>query len=1258
MIDESNFSKVLELLEFVKNGNRYTKQYVDYSCEMIVDFDQKKMIYPDKIEGWERISKFGKNEFFVQFECVDRLLTKGYRPEHIEIEKSWRLGHDPSGGRGDVCVYNEDRSEMLFIIECKTAGKEYKKAYNDTLADGGQIFPYWQQEGATKWLALYTSELVDNKIDYKCPVISCTDDPNFVMQAKKDASVHLYANTNTATEKYDVWQETYGGKFNENNLIFSDDTVAYKIGIKPLVKGKLVDFSADDKIVNQFEEILRHNSVSDKENAFNRLIALFICKLVDEIQKSDNDVVEFQYKVGTDTYESLQDRLQKLHKEGMEKFMKEDIFYVSDDYAEKLVQQYTGQKRTKMIEELKSTLRVLKFYTNNDFAFKDVHNEELFYQNGKILVEVVQLFQKYRIIGSNNLQLLGDLFEQLLNKGFKQNEGQFFTPIPITHFIWDSIPLEKIVKHDDKTELPKVIDYACGAGHFLTEGYEAISEYLGRENLEKSWEKEYLYGIEKDYRLARVSKISLFMHGAGDGNIIFGDGLDNYPEKGVENNQFDILVANPPYSVAAFKPHLNLKNNSFLLFDSISNAGKEIETLFTERIAQLVSPNGIAAVILPTSILDKDYVSFIGAREVILTNFNLRAIVQMENKTFGATGQNTVILFMEKYSEPPKRSDLVADSVEAIFSCCDLADWEDNVIFAEYLGKIGVSSFEYMQIITRKLDYTDWKDHVYFGAYVSKFSGLSNIKNKKSQKTFKALDVQKQMEWLNKEFYDFVIVKEKEKVAVFSFVYNQRTLVVHAPKAVKKQEKFLGYKWNNRKGSEGIQTLNLGGMLFNPHKRYSTGYLSEIIRASFDGNVIENKELEPYYTYLDLHNMIDFSGVAFTKKIKTTGVRIKKAKTGTTVYYLSNSLFDLQLGDRVVADEQLVEGGKIPVYSANVYEPFGFIDSEILEDYSRDSIIWGIDGDWMVTTIDKNIPFYPTDHCGVLRTDEKRVNPKYLAMALEVEGKLEKFSRNNRASIQRIKSLSVRLPDEKSEQDKFVEEIEKIDCKIDKMHREVKAIDDTINDYFMSIFGDVIGAGNTITIKEAIDKGIIEKPLDGNHGEKHPKATDFVSEGIPFIMANNLINGEVDLKNCAFITKKQAESLDKGFAKSGDVLLTHKGTIGRTAILEFDGEYVVLTPQVTYYRSVSSVKKEFIKAYFDTDYFQSVIKQMASTGSTRDYVGITAQQDLPFFIPDEKLQDKFVEFFNQKLSEKKNKISEINKLEKKRIEMIEKRFIE
>ena len=80
------------------------------------------------------------------------------------------------------------------------------------------------------------------------------------------------------------------------------------------------------------------------------------------------------------------------------------------------------------------------------------------------------------------MQMLGDLFEQLLNKGFKQNEGQFFTPIPITRFIWDSLPLEQIMTKTDGIEYPKIIDYACGAGHFLTEGFEAVEVHANAIN--------------------------------------------------------------------------------------------------------------------------------------------------------------------------------------------------------------------------------------------------------------------------------------------------------------------------------------------------------------------------------------------------------------------------------------------------------------------------------------------------------------------------------------------------------------------------------------------------------------------------------------------------------------------------------------------------------------------------------------------------------------------------------------------------------
>jgi type I restriction enzyme S subunit len=151
-----------------------------------------------------------------------------------------------------------------------------------------------------------------------------------------------------------------------------------------------------------------------------------------------------------------------------------------------------------------------------------------------------------------------------------------------------------------------------------------------------------------------------------------------------------------------------------------------------------------------------------------------------------------------------------------------------------------------------------------------------------------------------------------------------------------------------------------------------------------------------------------------------------------------------------------------------------------------------------------------------------------------------------------------------------------------------------------------------------VKRGIIEKPLDGNHGEIHPKSEDFVNSGIPFIMASDINNGAVDYINCKFITKKQADNLRKGFAKSGDVLLTHKATIGRTAIIKYDEQpYVMLTPQVTYYRVRDQQKldRQYLRYFFEGPFFQDTLCLWASSGSTRAYLGITEQGKLPFVLP-------------------------------------------
>ncbi|MCR5728004.1 MAG: restriction endonuclease subunit S [Lachnospiraceae bacterium] len=166
------------------------------------------------------------------------------------------------------------------------------------------------------------------------------------------------------------------------------------------------------------------------------------------------------------------------------------------------------------------------------------------------------------------------------------------------------------------------------------------------------------------------------------------------------------------------------------------------------------------------------------------------------------------------------------------------------------------------------------------------------------------------------------------------------------------------------------------------------------------------------------------------------------------------------------------------------------------------------------------------------------------------------------------------------------------------------------------------------TVQDLIDLGMIEEPLDGNHGGIHPKASDYVEAGVPFIMANNLINGEVDLKHCVFISEEQAKTLRKGISKPGDVLLTHKATIGRTAIVPDVYKTIILTPQVTYYRIKKGIDNRYLKYYFDSPGFQATLNSWAGSGSTRAYLGITAQHILPIILPPLEDQIKISEILN------------------------------
>ena len=108
--------------------------------------------------------------------------------------------------------------------------------------------------------------------------------------------------------------------------------------------------------------------------------------------------------------------------------------------------------------------------------------------------------------------------------------------------------------------------------------------------------------------LVKTAKVSCFLNGDGLANVIHADGLDHFQKsidyKGKlkevskddpkDNSVFDVMVANPPYSVSAFKNTLKNGEESFDLYNRLTDDSSEIECLFIERTKQLLKPGGWA----------------------------------------------------------------------------------------------------------------------------------------------------------------------------------------------------------------------------------------------------------------------------------------------------------------------------------------------------------------------------------------------------------------------------------------------------------------------------------------------------------------------------------------------------------------------------------------------------------------------------------------------------------------------------------------
>ncbi len=1261
MITKDNIRKLFTVLHFEQEGDIYTKSYEGSAFPLKVDVKNEHFHY-DEIGitvGRETTSNFSDPENFVVFECIDRLLTMGYKPEHIEIEPVWKLGRTQKGGYADIWVRTHNSlsgevaadKESLLIIECKRPD-EFDGAWRDTLEDGAQLFSYFQQEQATKFLCLYTSDLDGEETSPVYYLINVQDNEELL---KNNPELPTYKDAKNNKQLFRVWHDTYQCDASTRGL-FEDDIQPYHIGKNKFSVKDLDPISNDEikKKYNEFATILRRHNVGAKENAFDKLVNLFLAKVVDETNNPDD--LHFYWKgAAYDDDFSLQDRLQRLYRDGMEKFLNETVTYIENEQIEKAFRWYKKDPDATM-RTVMEYFRALKFYSDNDFSFISVHNERLFKENAKILREVLLMLQNIKLKSTvekgrdtETNQFLGDLFEGFLTKGVKQSEGQYFTPMPIVRFIVSSLPLEQIISRSEG--IPSCIDYACGAGHFLTEYAVRIKEFVEkyRSDIDIHEYYKHITGIEKEYRLSKVSKVSAFMYGHDETNIIYADALQ--PHAALQPNSYDVLIANPPYAVTGFLETLNDNERAaFSLFDNNINTAKNnaIETFFMERSAQLMRTGGVAGIVLPVSVLNKGGI-YARAREIILENFDIVSLAEFGSGTFGKTGTNTVVLFLRRKETNTPAAEHYRDRVKTWFASSDNDEdiYQDEHLLQAYCDHCGYMLEDYRAFLKDGIISDALSETEVFKTYCESFNSTDrnamkgvcdaakDIRNRfrarsKTQIFRKQNDTWKKAE-KEKSLRNFIISIEQEKVYIFLLAYTVNTpvLIVKSPTTTASIKKFLGYEWSDSKGNEGIEYLHLSKSksenddesddddtvqqirgingirtpLFNPDNLCDPAKINTLIRQNFLGEeVVVPEDLSEIVSQARLVDMIDFKRTAFDKAIKTSGslrepirefgidlsyepikkiapitsdridfseivsseyittdnmlqnfggvesyignpiqgnvsyyqigdilmsnirpylkkiwisnrnggcssdvivfrptkgvlpsyigcllqrqkfvdfvmadikglkmprgnksniekylipipsqkiqqtivieceavdnevkqarqriqetdteieqIFLKAARNATKELRLRDSrIFNLSIGKRVISNE-IVKDGQYKVVSANVHDEFGLINHSVLDDFSVPSVLWGIDGDWMVNYIEKDILFAPTDHCGVIRIlDETEILPKYLTYPLLKAGEQERFSRANRASTERVRSLTITVPDINTQKD-------------------------------------------------------------------------------------------------------------------------------------------------------------------------------------------------------------------------------------------------
>jgi len=357
--------------------------------------------------------------------------------------------------------------------------------------------------------------------------------------------------------------------------------------------------------------------------------------------------------------------------------------------------------------ELKSKVDEVFNFIQNDLSKEDepfaieMKNARFGINTPSLLVEVVKIiddiFSLVEIEEKRHQHfqdILGDVYEYLLRATNEAGKnGQFRTPRHIIQM------MNELVAPNIDREDSKICDVTSGSSGFLVGAYQYILKenstdiMLDEENqLEKGLDGEKLtakkkkqikedtfYGFDIDATMVRIGMMNMMMHGIEKPHIINLNTIsDEYEEsffklkqkqftpeqvlKGEDSryrekifstlgkDEFSYILANPPFAAKVNSKSISKNLNRIYEIKEAKIQSLQTELLFLERIVYMLKKNGRAAVIIPEGVLFNSGKAYKSAREILLKDCDLEAVVSLPSGVFNpyTAVKTSILLFTKK----------------------------------------------------------------------------------------------------------------------------------------------------------------------------------------------------------------------------------------------------------------------------------------------------------------------------------------------------------------------------------------------------------------------------------------------------------------------------------------------------------------------------------------------------------------------------------------------------------------------------------